>query len=604
MGCVSSQMIDSHLSLLHDAKKSLGWRFPLLLVAIPVSAFVEGLGLLLLFPLLSQLGIGSSEGTGPIGELISSLFRVVGIEQSLLTVLVIVAVTLQLQVLLALLRNRLEAYCMASYEGVWKQRLFEGFIGASWRHSMQEPTAAQSNAILTESGRIAAALNMTVQIISASVLTAIYAIVSIAAAWQIVAFLCFFGGLIYFALRPLSKRGISLGEHLSIVSERLNHVTHEFLSNIKLVKVTASEDFITGQVKDILKDFQKAQRDTAFHPALVQQLYMAVGYLTLCVGVWLSVSVLDIAPTAIIIALYVFLRLYNQLAGIQSFLQTRAMMFPAMLNAGRLLSAALENKDTHDQGIMPDHSQPVCISLENATFYYEDAAALNNLSLVVTPGKMIGVTGPSGAGKSTFVDLVAGLIPPSDGNIKVDGISLSKTDLSAWRKQIGYVAQDTLLMRTTIAENIAWGSPDATIEDIRAAAKMANAHEFIDAMPKGYETIIGGRGVRLSGGQRQRLGLARALLGKKRLIILDEATSALDSESENQVIKAVEGLRGTVTVLSIAHRLSSLQKMDRILVFQDGQITEDGNFESLIAQDGHFASLWKQQALQMDGNGG
>jgi ABC-type multidrug transport system fused ATPase/permease subunit len=209
---------------------------------------------------------------------------------------------------------------------------------------------------------------------------------------------------------------------------------------------------------------------------------------------------------------------------------------------------------------------------------------------------VIGLTGPSGAGKSTFVDVVAGLVQPSAGTVEIDGVPIDDINIRGWRRTIGYVAQDTLLLRASVRENIAWGEPTASEGAIEQAARLAHADHFICALPQGYETVIGDRGVRLSGGQRQRIGLARALLGDKRLLILDEATSALDSESEAKVLEAIESLRGRMTVIMVAHRLSTLRPCDRVLVFEDGRLVEVGGFAELIRQGGSFARLWHLQS--------
>src|SRR3546814_3124673 len=169
-------------------------------------------------------------------------------------------------------------------------------------------------------------------------------------------------------------------------------------------------------------------------------------------------------------------------------------------------------------------------------------------------------------------------------------------DLRAWRLQIGYVPQETLLLNGTVAENIAWGQPAASRDEIEAAARMANADEFIRRMPRGYDTQIGGRNIRMSGGQRQRIGLARALLGHKRLVILDEATSALDSESEARIMRAVDSLRGMVTIVMVAHRLSTLRIADQIGVLDDGKMVEYGRFDELIARGGPCSRLGALQS--------
>ncbi len=211
-------------------------------------------------------------------------------------------------------------------------------------------------------------------------------------------------------------------------------------------------------------------------------------------------------------------------------------------------------------------------------------------------GRILGITGPSGAGKSTLVDAVVGLIRPTAGVIRIDGQSLDSLDIPSWRRSIGYVGQDTLLMRGSVARNIAWGFEGIGADAICEAARLAHAVDFIAALPQGYDTVIGDRGVRLSGGQRQRLGLARALLAQRRLLVLDEATSALDSESEARVLDAVASLRDRVTVIMVAHRLSTLRLADTILVLDGGHLVEAGGFGDLVAGGGHFARLWQLQS--------
>jgi ATP-binding cassette subfamily B protein/subfamily B ATP-binding cassette protein MsbA len=209
---------------------------------------------------------------------------------------------------------------------------------------------------------------------------------------------------------------------------------------------------------------------------------------------------------------------------------------------------------------------------------------------------MLALVGPSGAGKSSIADLLTGLYTPSAGHILIDGTPLETFDLSSWQQRLGVVSQDTFLFNATIAENIAFGTPGATTSQIEAACQAAQAAAFIENLPRSYDTMIGERGYRLSGGQRQRLSLARAILRDPELLILDEATSALDSQSERLVQQAIERFESDHTVLVIAHRLSTIVKADQILVLEGGGVVQRGNHSSLIAEEGLYQSLWKQQA--------
>jgi ABC-type multidrug transport system fused ATPase/permease subunit len=211
---------------------------------------------------------------------------------------------------------------------------------------------------------------------------------------------------------------------------------------------------------------------------------------------------------------------------------------------------------------------------------------------------MIGVTGPSGAGKSTLVDVMVGLVRVEEGDVSIDGLGLVEVSLEDWRRSIGYVGQETLLFNGTVADNLTWGR-EVERSMVEEAARIANAHEFIMDLAHGYDTEIGDRGTRLSGGQRQRLGLARALVEEKRLLILDEATSALDAESEHEIHKALERLRGKVTILMVAHRLATLSLADKIMLLDKGRIVESGSWRELSQKKGMFERLRQLQSISV-----
>jgi subfamily B ATP-binding cassette protein MsbA len=206
--------------------------------------------------------------------------------------------------------------------------------------------------------------------------------------------------------------------------------------------------------------------------------------------------------------------------------------------------------------------------------------------------------GPSGAGKSSVADLLVGLYEPSKGSVLIDGNNLNTMDLATWQHRLGVVSQDTFLLNTSIAGNIAYGCPTATREKIEAAAISAQAAGFINGLPDGFDTLIGERGYRLSGGQRQRLSLARAILRNPELLILDEATSALDTQSERLVQQAIERFERQHTVLVIAHRLSSIVNANLICVMENGRIIESGRHEELLTACGAYSRLWQLQAIE------
>ena len=256
---------------------------------------------------------------------------------------------------------------------------------------------------------------------------------------------------------------------------------------------------------------------------------------------------------------------------------------------------------------VPEPTNPVHLSkvtglleLKKASFRYGTRSVTRDVDLVIKPGEMIGLVGHSGSGKSTLVNLICRFYDVSEGQVLIDGVDVRSVPVAEFRQHIGLVLQEPFLFFGTIADNIAYGKPNATRQEVIAAARAAHAHEFILRLPHGYDSLVGERGQGLSGGERQRISIARALLIDPRILILDEATSAVDTETEKEIQKALDNLVKGRTTIAIAHRLSTLRKADRLVVMDRGRIVEIGNHDELMAIEGHYYKLYMAQARNVD----
>ena len=262
----------------------------------------------------------------------------------------------------------------------------------------------------------------------------------------------------------------------------------------------------------------------------------------------------------------------------------------------------LDHVSSVPEPVNPVHLKDVRgeIELRNVGFRYGTRAVIHDVSLTIRSGEMIGLVGHSGSGKSTLVNLLCRFYDVTEGTVIIDGVDVRSVPVAEFRRNIGLVLQEPFLFFGTIAENIAYGKPDATREEIIAAARAAHAHEFILGQPHGYDSLLGERGQGLSGGERQRISIARALLINPKILILDEATSSVDTETEKEIQKALDNLVLGRTTIAIAHRLSTLRKADRLVAMDRGQIVEVGSHDELMAKEGHYYRLYQAQARNVD----
>ena len=420
--------------------------------------------------------------------------------------------------------------------------------------------------------------------------------------WQMTAFTILFAPLMMWVMgvvgKNLKRKSLEVQQLWSDVMAQVE----ETLGGLRIIKAFIAEKKMSDRFDNVTEAMKKktekvSLRQTSAHPV---SEFMGTVLITIVLffGGLLILSGKSVVDAPIFI--YYMVILYSIINPIKDFSKASYAIPKGMASMERINKVLDAENDivevAHPKVISGFNDR---ISFRNVSFRYPDGQRmiLDDVSLDIPKGKTIAIVGASGAGKSTMVDLIPRFYDPVAGSITIDGIDIREASLKSLRGLIGNVNQESILFNDTIFNNIAFGVENASLEDVMAAARIANAHEFIMEKEGGYDFVIGDRGVKLSGGQRQRISIARAILKNPPILILDEATASLDTESEKIVQEALERLMSTRTTIAIAHRLSTIRNSDEIIVLHEGKIVERGRHEELLALNGHYRRLNDMQTL-------
>jgi len=588
-------------------RRYIGRRMYLVFALTVATALAQGFGITLLLPLLkaSQAGGDAGGDMGTAEQVLQEMLAALGIADSMPGILLFIAVVFIAKGGLQFAQGGYIGYLQARLLRELKTKLFDAYSRMDYRYYIRKNTGHFINVINQQVNRFFSSFQNFTGFLSKVVTTISYFGFAFAIAWRFALMTVALGAVILMLFQYLNRYVRDLSRLRSKEMSTLNKLLVQTLQAFKYVVSTGQTPHlrsgVTGSVGRLSGYIVRQRAAGAFTKALKEPLSVVV-----IVGlIALQVMVFAEPVTPIFVALLLFHR------GMQAVMAMQSGWQKTMDRIGAVEMVDDEFTDV-DARREPDGERELGrlhrgIEFDDVCFAYDedDGDVLHDVSLTIPVNTTVAFVGESGAGKSTLVDMLTLMLRPRRGEIRVDGVSGSDVDLTSWRRQIGYVSQETVVFDDTIANNISlWGEEDDAQDEealegrIRAAAEQAHAAHFIEGLPDGYQTVVGDRGVRLSGGQRQRLFVARELFKQPNLLILDEATSALDTESERYIQDSIDALKGEVTVVIIAHRLSTIKNVDYVYVLDEGRVAEEGPYEALRGhEESRFREMVEMQSL-------
>ncbi len=477
-------------------------------------------------------------------------------------------------------------------------QIFEQLQALSLSYFATTKSGELINTITTEIERIKSAFNGAAFLLTRILTIIIYLGSMVVLSWQLSLISVMLFSLLIVGLSTLNGKVREASFEISSASGQFTSTAMEFINGIRTVQAFATQDFERKRYynasSNVVSTSIKIVRRSAIIKPLAEGLgtTILIGMIVTAFAVFVTTGALQIG--SLLTFFFVLFRVVPVLQEINGAWASIVSLQGAVENVNELLRT--DNKKYFQNGDREFVGLKRSIDLVSVDFAYDASNwVLNNITLTIERGQMTALVGASGAGKTTLADLIPRFYDPTEGEVLIDGVDLRQFEINSLRRKLAVVSQDTFIFNNSVRNNIAYGTEMATQAAIEEAARQANALEFIQQMPEGFDTQLGDRGVRLSGGQRQRLAIARALLRNPDILILDEATSALDSVSEGLIQDSLENLSVGRTVIAIAHRLSTIAKADKVVVLEQGRIVEQGKYQELLERRGN---LWKYHQMQ------
>ena len=567
------------------------WGYKKQIVALTLlgflSSLLEGIGINVAIPIFSFISGTGNKASDPISRIIKKSFDFFQVNYSLKYLFIFVCGLLIFRVLILLLSNYIKIKIAAVYEEKTRGELFKLTAEATWQYLLKQKLGYLETILVTNVTHG----GLLLQYISASLIIivslVIFLLVAINISWFITLITAVLGGLIFFVFKPFLYRIRALSREREKINRQIAHHINENILGMKTIKAMSASGKIIDKAKEYFRSLRELIIKTSFLSILTDALIQPIGLIFVFIVFAISYKTNTFNFAALAAIIYLVQRIFAYTQQLQSNVYSMTVSSSYISKMLEYKDEVIKNKEL-DNGV-DSFKFNNFLEFKDVGFYYNNAKQiLTKVNFIIKKGEMIGLIGPSGAGKTTIVDIILRLFNPTKGEILLDGNNINSININEWRKNIGYVSQDIFLKNDTIANNIKFYNDSISDREMKEAAKMANIYDFIQSCPDKFATVIGERGLLLSTGQRQRIVIARILARRPKILILDEATSALDNESEVQIQEVIENLKNKVTVLLIAHRLSTVMNCNKLLVLQDGEIKEQGSPKELLADENSY----------------
>ncbi len=569
------------LKIFWKAFGSYRYRIAVLIFVSFLGGLFEGIGINSIIPLFSFVVKDQSAGADAISKFTEGIFHFLNIPYELKYLLLLIGLLFVGKAIMTFCTNYITDKIKSEYVQKTRSKLFNLTLQSDWAYLSKQKIGYLEKVLMTDINTYSALLSYTSSTVILLINALIYIVIAFNISPTVIGITIAVGGIFFLSFKPLVYR-VRIVSHQSadILKRVANHI-NESMIGMKTIKAMHLESAVFERSVMYFEDLRKIEMKTS---VLASVTYIVTQPLSifLIIGLFIfsyKTTEFNFASFAVIV--YAINKIFTYIQDGQARLQNINALYPFLRTAYEYENRAMDNQE--GRGITENVDFTNDISMKNVSFQYQDKDhTLSNINIKILHGNIVGIIGPSGAGKTTLVDLLLQLIRPTQGEILIGNVSISDIKKEIWRNNIGYVSQDVFLINDTIENNIKLHNKNILDKDMIDASKIAGIYDFIISQPEGFKAQVGERGMEISGGQRQRIALARVLARKPKIIILDEATSALDNESELLIQKAIEELRGSVTVIMIAHRPSTVKNADKLIILEQGKIAETGTPAELL----------------------